>query len=132
MSENIKSFKIITNEISLTSNNLPEKAYTMKPYISRKIGNSINQPNKYGIEMEVVIKDEKTNRFPINLKVRITGLFEIEGATEENIKTFLKTQGTQMLYPYLRTLVSTITAGAFMPAITLPIIQYTDFVDTEI
>lgn len=131
MQSTIKKMTITTNEISLTNNNLSEGNFQVKPYITRKYGKVKEKENIYGVEMQVVFKDEPENRFPINLTVRITGLFEIEGDNIEEINNFLKIQGVQMVFPYLRAMVSSITSSALMPPIMLPIINPYDFVDEE-
>ena len=127
----IKKMTIITNEISLTSNNLPDGNFQVKPYITRRFGKVQEKENEYGVEMQVAFKDEPENRFPINLTIRITGLFEIEGDDVEEINNFLKVQGVQMVFPYLRSMVSNITSSALLPSIMLPIINPLDFKDEE-
>ena len=127
----INKMTIITNEISLINNNLSEGNFQVKPYITRKYGKVTGKENQYGVEMQVIIKDEPENRFPINLTVRITGLFEIDGDNIDEINNFLKIQGVQMVFPYLRTMVSNITSSAIMPSIMLPIINPYDFKDKE-
>lgn len=127
----IKKMTIITNEISLTSNNLPNGNFQVKPYITRRFGKIQEKGNEYGVEMQVVFKDEPENRFPINLTIRITGLFEIEGDDVKEINNFLKIQGVQIIFPYLRSMVSNITSSALLPPIILPIINPYDFKDEE-
>lgn len=127
----IKQLTIITNEISLSNHNLLDGQFHVKPYITKKTGKIVNKDNQYGLEMQVVFKDEPENKFPIDLKVRITGIFEIEGGSIEEINDFLNLQGVQMVFPYLRTMVSNVTASALMPPIMLPIINPLDFKDEE-
>ena len=128
---NINKMTVVTNEINLTNNNLPEGGFQVKPYITRKYGKVMDKENLYGVEMQAVFKDEPENRFPINLTVRITGLFEIEGDDTEEINNFLKIQGVQMVFPYLRAMVSNITSSALIPPIMLPIINPYQFKDEE-
>lgn len=125
----IKKMTIKTNEINLTNNNLPDGNFQVKPYITRRFGKVQEKEDEYSVEMQVVFKDEQDNRFPINLTVRITGLFEIEGADTQEINNFLKIQGVQLVFPYLRSMVSNITSSALFPSIMLPIINPLDFKD---
>ena len=120
---------IETSEISLKNHYLPYGNYQLKPYLTRKYGKIEGQENRYCLELQAVFKDEPNNPFPIDLTIRIKGIFEIEGDDEEEINTFLKMQGMQMVFPYLRTMVSSITASALMPPIMLPIIDLREFKD---
>lgn len=130
MEPTIKNMSIITNEIAYQNNNLPDGYFEMIPNIRRTFGKLNNGNNKYGVEFMVLIEDQPEHRSPINLRVRITGIFEIEGENcEDEINRFLKQQGVQIVYPYLRSLVSSITAGAMVPPIMLPIINVLDFKD---
>ena len=130
MEPTIKNMSIVTNEISYRTNNLPDGYFEMIPNIRRKFGKLNSETNKYGVELMVLIEDHPEHRSPINLRVRITGVFEIEGENcEEEINNFLKQQGLQIVYPYLRSMVSSITASALVPPIMLPIINVLDFKD---
>ena len=127
----IKRMTIETNEIRLINHNLPYGNFQLKPYLSRKYGKVEGQDNLYTLELKAEFKDEPNNRFPIDLVVSVKGSFEIEGNDEEEIISFLKMQGMQMVFPYLRTMVSNITASALMPPIMLPIIDLREFKDEE-
>lgn len=127
MESKIKSMSIITNEIYFHNNCLKNDFYHAMPNLIKKTGKLGNGENKYGVELIVEFKDSPENRFPVDLKVDIMGIFEIEGDNENEIKEFLNTQGVQMVYPYLRALVSNISSNAFIPQINLPIINILDF-----
>ena len=127
MEAKIKNMSIVTNEIHFSTNNLPLGSYQMVPNIKRRVGRLSTDSNKYGVELMVDIKDTPEQRFPLNLFVKITGIFEIDGENEEEINEFLKLQGVQMVYPYLRSLVSNITSSSLLQPIILPIINVLDF-----
>lgn len=127
MESKIKSMSILTNEIYFHNNYLKNDFYHAMPNLTKKTGKLGNEKNKYGVQLIVEFKDSPENRFPVDLKVDIMGIFEIEGDNEKEIKEFLNTQGVQMVYPYLRALVSNISTSAFIPQINLPIINILDF-----
>ena len=128
----VKNIQIITNEASFVNNLLPDGNFEIKPDITRKIDKLKNSENKYALTMQVIIKNEPENRFPFDLRVRITGIFEFEAiSNEKDINQFLKLQGVQMVFPYLRSMVSNLTSTVLMPSIMLPIINPLDFNDDD-
>lgn len=119
----VKNMTIVANEMSFKNHELLAGDYTAKPLITRKTGKLNNKDNNYGVEMSVIFKDQKDSRFPVDLCVTITGIFDIENGNEKEIRDFLKIQGVQMVYPYLRAMVSNIFTAALLPPVVLPIID---------
>lgn len=131
MQVSVKNIQIITNEASFINNLLPDGNFEIRPNITRRIEKLKDAENRYALEMQVTIKNEPENKFPFDLKVRITGIFDFDGDNEKEINDFLKLQGVQMVFPYLRTMVSNLTSTVLMPSIMLPIINPLDFIDED-
>ncbi len=72
------------------------------------------------LEAKVESTEEKPN--PFNLKVRLVGVFEAEGIENDMDGHELVMNMTEIIYPYLRSTVSSLTSSAFIQPLTLPVI----------
>lgn len=73
------------------------------------------------VEIEVNITDPDLIRL---IKVTVRGLFTISnGLTEEEVKVYLSQNGTAIIYPYVRSIVSMISTLDSESAIVLPTIN---------
>lgn len=117
----VTNMELITKEISVKHNNLPVGEFVMNTRFRRNIGTT--EDGRYFTELSVLIANTEENPFPIDLHVCIVGIFELEGKDQEYIDIFLRVNAVQILFPYLRTMVSNITSSAMMPPIVLPIIN---------
>ena len=61
--------------------------------------------------------------FPLDIRVSLTGIFEMNNIPLEQHDSFLKITAVQVLFPYVRNIISTVTASALVPPIVLPIID---------
>lgn len=119
--EALAEFQIVTNEISIKNNDMPAGDYKVNPQISRNTGKLGEE--RYYTELMFSLTNTEDNPFPIDLKVRMTGTFNLRNIDKEQIENFLKIQGVQILFPYVRTMVSNITSSAMMPPIILPVVD---------
>ncbi len=117
----VTNMTLITKEISIKNNNLPDGEFVMNTQFKRDIGATVD--GKYFTELSITIANTEENPFPIDLHVCLAGIFDLEGKDPEYIDTFLKINAVQIIFPYLRTMVSNITSSAMMPPIVLPIIN---------
>lgn len=124
---NIKSMEIVVDSIHLVNNHLPMGEFKIIPKIQKRTATNTENENFFKLDMIVEIKNTEENPFPIDLKVEISGIFELEGGEMSEKMDFLNNQGVKMVYPYLRSLVSSITANSNIPPITLPIINVQEF-----
>lgn len=115
----IKSMNIKINEFSFKNNYLMG-TYNFKPVVSFSIK---NEKEKYELLMSASIINEKDNPFPIDLKASVSGVFEFADSSSEEIDAFLKKEGVQMVYPYLRMLVTNVSSMALVSPVVLPIID---------
>lgn len=71
-----------------------------------------------------VFKNYKDDNKPFYLEVVIIGFFKFKGdLSESKIENLLEINGTAILFPYLRSLISTITINSGLPALTIPLIN---------
>lgn len=115
------NFQLVTNEISVRNHHLPNGQFNISPRITRNITRDDETHATVEIVLEII--NSKEAPFPIDLRVRLSGIFDISAFPAEEVDDFLKIQAVQILFPYVRTMVSSITASALMPPIVLPVID---------
>lgn len=117
----VANMRIITNEISFKDNKLPVGNFSLSPTFSRTTG--VTPEGMYFTELSVSILNTPEVPFPYDVQVSITGIFELENQPEDYIKTFLEVNAVQILFPYIRSMVTSLTTSAMVPPIILPIIN---------
>ncbi|MCP1162302.1 MULTISPECIES: protein-export chaperone SecB [Bacillus] len=95
-----------------------------KADISTEVSVGISEGLEAGkVEIDVSSSDPINNRI---IKVKVRGLFIINDKSDiEKIKLFLAQNGTAMLYPYVRGIVSMVSALDSETSILLPTINTT-------
>jgi preprotein translocase subunit SecB len=108
-------------KFSLSNHNIVGD-FKLIPLYNKQI-NKIKE-NEYEIKIELNIKNTNTNPFPMDLELLFTGHFIFDSIDDENeLDKFLNIGALQILFPYVRTLVSTITGASLMMPLILPIID---------
>lgn len=74
------------------------------------------------IILECVVFDKYVEyNYPFKLETGLVGFFDFDtDLLEDEIKNLLEVNGTAILFPYLRTLISTITTNACIPPLIIP------------
>ena len=84
--------------------------------------------NEYETKLFVTIKNTVDNPFPVDIEVIFSGIFTFDQIeTEEEVETFLNNGAIQILFPFVRTIISSSTASALMQPLVLPIIDIRAF-----
>lgn len=110
------SFKL--NRIKLN----PEDKLDIKPQFSRQV-RKVNGNDKLNfIALSVKIESTEAEPKPFDIMATLVGVFEVEVANENEERNFV-IEGTKLIYPYLRSAVSTLTANAFIAPLNLPVIM---------
>lgn len=99
--------KLITKETPETFN--------YEPVFSRKIDDLGN--GNYSIILEVIVGTKKGS-LPFSAKVVIKGFFHIEN--EPDAMQRIELNGTSILFPYLRSTLTTLTSLSNIPSLILP------------
>lgn len=121
----IENITFVSDKISYTRNNILGQKFQLKPNFTRNIG-KIND-STYFCELKLLIQQTEDNPFPMNIEVNLKGIFVIREITdEEEVKTFLQYDAVDMLYPYIRSIVSSVTSSALIQPILLPFIRARD------
>ena len=113
---------LMTDRIEYHNNNLARGEFKLKPLLSREIKKL--KENIYFTRLNIKIENSRENPFPINLTISLRAVFEFEDVFDESeVTAFLKKEAVEILYPYLRTLVTNVTTMALLPPIVLPIVD---------
>lgn len=103
-----------------------DESVTLTPQIMFKIALKKDNPLKGNVFIGVRLwYEDKT--LPFKVEAVVKGYFELEGAEEtdlENIYKFYLQNGTAILYPYLRSMVTTLTGTGNYQAIILPTVNF--------
>ncbi len=103
-----------------------ENKYTIDPRFSGKTGRFTK--DKYYTQLAVVIKNRDEKPFPVDIEVVVQAVFDIEDIEDETkVDNFLQKQGVHILFPYLRSTLSSVTSVAMIPPIILPIVDASKF-----
>lgn len=119
--EPLVEMRIQTNEVSIKNNSLPDGNYTVNPVFTRKTG--FEDKDTAFTELSVEIINSEENPFPVDIRASVTGFFKNIRIPAEQEEDFLKYNAVHILFPYLRTIISTITTACMLPPIILPIID---------
>lgn len=119
--EPLVNMRLSTNEISIKNNHLAEGQFKVSPRITRNI--EVIDESHSAVELILEIINSEENPFPIDIRISLNGVFDISNLPSETVDNFLKVQAVQIMFPYVRTIVSSITSCSLMPPIVLPIID---------
>lgn len=105
-----KSFRLMNVELNTVNQ---EKEENDKTSLRVNAGTSdINEDGEGQLEIELNIS-EKEERYSREIKIKILGIFEFpnkKNNNEYNLDEILKINGTAILMPYIRTLLSSLTS----------------------
>ncbi len=92
---------------------------TLTPYFKQEI-KKIDQNNaKVTISFDI----ENIDSASIELHVELVGLFELKNWESEELLPVMSTNTVAIMFPYLRTIVSSLTTNANIPPYIIPIIN---------
>ena len=87
-----------------------------------------NEMSQMSVELKLeVFKEMKKNNYPFSINVTLTGLFKTNG---DNIEVF-RPNAIAILYPYLRSIVSTYTANSNVSTLILPPINVVKYIESK-
>jgi len=112
----VKHIEFILNEnFNNTSN--PKVVTNIKTTIDYNNKN----PNKFHTSIMITLGEKSNNpNVPFYLCVEIIGWFEVIDEEIDKIRQFAEINSVSILFPYIRALITTITANANIPPVVLP------------
>lgn len=119
--ESLIGFSLTTNEISIVKNDVEGETFNVSPVVTRKIfKNSIDNVT---VVMELRLENTDKAPFPYNIVVSVTGHFDLSNIEEKDIDSFIDVQSVQIMFPHVRSIVSSLTSIALLPPLILPIVD---------
>lgn len=120
-------FKGITaEELSFKLNRVklnPEDKLDIKPQFSRQV-RKVNGNEKLNfIALSVKIESTESEPKPFDINATLVGVFEVTELRNEKEERNFVIEGTKIIYPYLRSAVTNLTANAFIAPLNLPVIS---------
>ena len=80
----------------------------------------------------MLFRKAKKEEKPFHLEVQMTGIFEFQTELEgEELNNILRQQAINILFPYLRALISNITGNTGLPPIILPLINVNQLIQNQ-
>ncbi len=81
----------------------------------------------------MLFRKAKKEEKPFHLEVQMTGVFEFQTELEgEELNNILRQQAINILFPYLRALISNITGNTGLPPIILPLINVNQLIQNQV
>ena len=112
---------IQTKRISIVNHNLKGN-FKMNPIYTKQIIKESDYV--YTLVLMFSVLNSKDNPFPIDLTAHLSATFTFSNdSSEEQIENFLQLPAVQIIYPHLRSLVSSVTASAYLQPMLLPLIN---------
>ncbi len=118
---------ITTEELSYRLNRIklePNQRLDIKPQFARQVRKANDNQKLIFISLAVKIESTEAEPKPFNIDAGLVGVFELEteNYTQEEERAFV-IEATQLLYPYLRSTVTNLTAQAYITPLNLPVIN---------
>mgnify|MGYP003400903537 CR=1 FL=1 len=104
------------------------KVIELNPIINKEISDC--EDKKFSSTLSIKIdNEEEPNTLPFKLEISITGLFEVDVEDPDCKDSLVKNNSIIILLPYLRSLVTSVTAGANIPPLVLPVLNLNSLFD---
>lgn len=120
-------FKGITcEELSYKLNRVridPQQRLDIKPQFSRQVRKANDNPKLNFVALSVKVESTEAEPKPFNINVGIVGIFELAEEADAQQERDFVIEATSLLYPYLRSLVTNLTAQAYITPLNLPVIS---------
>ena len=111
------SFKL--NRVKLE----PNQRLDIKPQFSRQVRKA-NENNKLMfINLKVAVLSTEAEPKPFDIEASIVGIYELAETPNAQQERDFVIEATGMLYPYLRAMVTNLTAQAYIQPLNLPVIN---------
>lgn len=114
-------------EMTFKSIPLPEKKheYELQPHFERNVVDCGD--NKYDVYLSMEIDSTDEHLIPFQLKVALVGHFTIKSSEDISSDTkehIIKQNTISILFPFLRSIVASLTTNANIPTLLLPVMNF--------
>lgn len=117
---------ITTEQLSFKLNRVklePNQRLDIKPQFSRQVRKANDNPKLMFVNLKVAVLNNEKEPKPFDIEVSLVGVYELESAPNPQQERDFVIEATGMLYPYLRTAVTNLTAQAYISPLNLPVIS---------
>ncbi|MFA7417918.1 MAG: protein-export chaperone SecB [Acholeplasma sp.] len=112
---------IQTRKLSIVNHNLKGN-FKMNPIYTKQINKESERV--YTLILMFSVLNSASNPFPIDLTAHLAATFTFsDDSSEEQMENFLQTPAVQIIYPHLRSLISSVTASSYLQPLLLPLIN---------
>jgi preprotein translocase subunit SecB len=117
---------VTTEELSYKLNRVridPQQRLDIRPQFARQVRKSNENPKLNFISLAVKVESTEAEPKPFNINVSIVGIFELEEEPNAQQEREFVIEATSVLYPYLRAMVTNLTAQSYITPLNLPLIN---------
>ena len=117
---------ITTEELSYKLNRVqiaPNQRLDIKPQFARQVRKPNDNKKLIFISLAVKIESTEGEPKPFDINATLVGVFEVTELRNEKEERNFVIEGTKIIYPYLRSAVTNLTANAFIAPLNLPVIS---------
>ena len=101
----------------------PNQRLDIKPQFSRQVRKSNENPKMMFVNLKVAVLTNENEPKPFDIEVSIVGLYELAEVADARQERDFVIEATSMLYPYLRSMVTNLTAQAYIQPLNLPVLN---------
>lgn len=101
----------------------PNQRLDIKPQFSRQVRKSNENPKMMFVNLKVAVLTNENEPKPFDIEVSIVGIYELAEVSDARQERDFVIEATSMLYPYLRSMVTNLTAQAYIQPLNLPVLN---------
>ncbi len=137
MADNLKSglrfINYQVNDVEFHLNNdYVENSITVDFNIERFVEYKDDDENTMYVTLILnIFEHAKEKNFPFSMNLDVTGIFQLDNIDIDKRESFAEVNSVAILFPYLRSLVSTYTANSNVPALILPPINVVKLIENQ-
>ncbi len=118
---------IQVKKVSVINNDLKGN-FQMAPIYTKQIEKV--DSHTYILTLNFATMNTPEKPFPVDLNVSLSGTFTFDNeTTETHMENFLQIPAVQVLFPHLRSLISSVTASCYLQPLLLPLVDARIFVN---
>jgi preprotein translocase subunit SecB len=117
---------ITTEELSYKLNRVrldPQQRLDIRPQFARQVRKANENPKLNFVSLAVKVESTEAEPKPFNINVAIVGIFELAEEPNAQQEREFVIEATSILYPYLRAMVTNLTAQSYITPLNLPLIN---------
>lgn len=131
IASSLRFIDYIVNKVEFYSNsNFEDTPIKIDFDISSSVEFIEDENNTFLLKLDAsIFKDAEKKGYPFSMNISITGIFELENSDIENKEKFAELNAVAILFPYLRSLVSTYSSNSNVQPLILPPINVAKYIN---